>query len=234
MKKKVDSLQIGSDLKGKETTDIAISGPGVGQTKAAAIDQAIKNMDRLQTIIITGSLPFQINIVKLDTISPVLGRDFINNSLIIALLGITAIALVIFIRYRNFKVMIPIMITAASEIFLILGVAAIIKWNLDLASIAGIIAAVATGVDDQVIITDELIKATKEERYISWKERIKRAFFIIMSAYALTVAAMVPLWSAGAGLIRGFAVTTIIGVSIGVFVTRPAYASILEYLLEKE
>ncbi len=232
--KKVDSLQIGADLKGKETTAIAISGPGSGQTKAAAIDQAIKNMDRLQTIIITGSLPFEIQIVKLDTISPVLGRDFINNSLLIAVLGIAAIALVIFLRYRNIKVVIPIIITATSEIFIILGVAALINWNLDLASIAGIIAAVATGVDDQVIITDELVKGSKAERYLSWKERIKRAFFIIMAAYALTVAAMLPLWSAGAGLVRGFAVTTIVGVSIGVFITRPAFASILEYLLEKE
>ncbi len=232
--KKVDSLQIGADLKGKETTAIAISGPGSGQTRAAAIDQAIKNMDRLQTIIITGSLPFEIEIVKLDTISPVLGRDFINNSLLIAVLGIAAIALVIFLRYRNVKVVIPIIITATSEIFIILGVAALINWNLDLASIAGIIAAVATGVDDQVIITDELVKGSKEEKHLSWKERIKRAFFIIMSAYALTVAAMLPLWSAGAGLVRGFAVTTIVGVSIGVFITRPAFASILEYLLEKE
>jgi preprotein translocase subunit SecD len=231
--KKVDTLQIGADLKGKETTAIAISGPGVGTTKAAALDQAIKNMDRLQTIIITGSLPYEIQIVKLDSISPVLGHEFINNSLLIGLLGITAVALVIFIRYRQVKVIIPIMIVATSEIFITLGVAAILKWTLDLASIAGIIAAVATGVDDQIVITDELIKGEKD-RFLSWKERIKRAFFIIFSAYAVTVVAMIPLWSAGAGLIRGFAVTTIIGLTVGVFITRPAFASMMESLLEKD
>ncbi len=231
--KKVDSLQIGADLKGKETTAIAISGPGFGQTRAAAMQQAIKKMDRLQTIIITGSLPYEIQIVKLDTISPVLGREFVNNSLLVGILGITAVALVISIRYRQVKVIIPIMIVATSEIFITLGVAAILQWNLDLASIAGIIAAVATGVDDQIVITDELIKGEKD-RFISWKERIKRAFFIIISAYTVTVAAMIPLWNAGAGLIRGFAVTTIIGLTVGVFITRPAFASMMESLLSTD
>ncbi|MBI5871869.1 protein translocase subunit SecD, partial [archaeon] len=43
-----------------------------------------------------------------------------------------------------------------------------------------------------------------------------------------TVVAMIPLWNAGAGLFRGLAVTTIIGVTAGVFLTRPAFASIIE------
>lgn len=231
--KKVDSLQIGADLKGKETTGIAISGPGNGQTKAAAIEQAVKNMDRLQTIIITGSLPFEINIAKLDSISPVLGKEFVRNSLLVGALGIIAVALVVVLRYKKIKLVLPIMIVAASEIFITLGVAALLQWNLDLASIAGIIAAVATGVDDQIIITDELVKGG-EEKYSNWKERIKRAFFIVFSAYAITVAAMIPLWNAGAGLIRGFAVTTIIGLTVGVFITRPAFASMMESLLSKE
>lgn len=230
--RKVDSLQIGADLKGKEATSIAISGPGVGQNQQAAIEQAVKNMDKLQTIIITGSLPYEIEIVKLDSISPLLGKQFLNNSLLIGLLGIVAVALVISIRYKKFRLVIPIMIVAVSEIFITLGMAALLQWNLDLASIAGIIAAVATGVDDQIVITDEIIKG-QGERFVSWKERVKRAFFIVFSAYAITVAAMIPLWNAGAGLIRGFAVTTIIGLSVGVFITRPAFASIMQSLLEE-
>ena len=45
---------------------------------------------------------------------------------------------------------------------------------------------------------------------------------------------MLPLWSAAAGLLRGFALTTILGISIGVLVTRPAFASMLEKLMEGE
>jgi len=45
---------------------------------------------------------------------------------------------------------------------------------------------------------------------------------------------MLPLWWMGAGLIRGFALTTIAGVTIGVLITRPAYAKIIEILMRKE
>ena len=55
-----------------------------------------------------------------------------------------------------------------------------------------------------------------------------------MASYFTTLVAMAPLWSAGAGLLRGFAITTIIGISIGVLVTRPAFAAIIENIIERE
>ena len=53
-----------------------------------------------------------------------------------------------------------------------------------------------------------------------------------MGAYFTTVVAMLPLLAAGAGLLRGFAIVTIAGVTFGVFITRPAYAKIVETLLK--
>jgi len=229
--KKLDSLQISEDLKGKETTDILISGPGFGRTKLEAYNDALSSMDKLQTILITGSLPLKLNIVKLDSISPTLGQQFLKSSFIIGIVAMIGVAIVIYIRYRKLRIIIPMVITVIAEILLTLGVAALIKWNLDVASIAGIIVAVGTGVDDQIVITDEVLKGSAQSRYYNWKEKIKRAMFIVFSAYAATLAAMFPLFFAGAGLIRGLAVTTIIGVSVGVFLTRPAYASIVENLL---
>jgi preprotein translocase subunit SecD len=44
---------------------------------------------------------------------------------------------------------------------------------------------------------------------------------------------MIPLMFAGAGLLKGFALTTIFGVSIGVFIARPAYAAVVEILLKE-
>lgn len=228
--KLVDSLNIAEDLKGQEATRIAISGPGYGINQQEAINNALRNMDKLQTILITGSLPLKINIVKVDTISPILGSEFVKNSFLAGLFALIGVGAVVFVRYRRFKIVVPMIGTMASEIFLILGFAAIIQWNLDMAAIAGIIAAVGTGVDDQIVIVDEVLKGG--ERFFNWKQRVKRAFFVIVAAYATTVAAMIPLWNAGAGLLRGFAITTIIGVSIGVFLTRPAFASIMEKLLE--
>ncbi|MBW2964295.1 hypothetical protein KY363_02445 [Candidatus Woesearchaeota archaeon] len=227
----VDELNIGADLKGKAATDIMISGGGSGATRQDAIFSALANMKRLQTILITGSLPVKLDVEKTDAISPVLGQDFVKNAIIMALAAILAVSVVIFFRYRQIKIAIPMIITMLSEVILILGVAALIRWNIDMAAIAGIIVAVGTGVDDQIVIADETLKG--ESQKFGWKERIKRAFFIIMVAYFTGVASMVPLLFAGAGLLKGFALTTILGISIGVFITRPAYAAMLEILLKK-
>lgn len=223
--KLVDSLFISSDLKGKVTTAVAVSGGGAGKTRLDAYNDAEANMKKLQTVLITGSLPFKLEIIKMDSISPALGKEFTKNVLIASIAAFIGVCLIIYIRYRKIKIVFPVIVTVISEVLLTLLVAVLIRWNLDLASIAGIIAAIGTGVDDQVIMIDESQSQTSKQ--YSMKERIKRAFFIIMSAYATVVVSLLPLWWAGAGLLRGFAVTTLIGISVGVFITRPAFADIL-------
>ena len=225
-----DSLYIGADLKGKEAIDISISGPGIGLTAEEAFNDANRNMNKLQTILETGSLPTKLEVVEIKSISPVLGAAFVGNAIKIGLIGLLAVAIFIFIVYRTWKIAIPMVATSASEVFIIIGIAAVSGQNMDLAAIAGILAAVGTGFDDLIVISDE----TTRHEQVNWKEKVKRAFFVIMVAWATAVASMIPLFWAGAGLFTGFAVTTIVGVTIGVFVTRPAYAAIVEELMRDE
>ena len=227
----VDTLRIGADLKGRPVTDIAISGSGSGKTREEAAIESAKAMKRMQTILITGSLPVKMNVVRTDTISPMLGAEFSKSIVLIGILSAIAVSLIVFIRYKRKEIIFPIIITMISEIVIILGIASLIGWNIDMAAVAGIIAAIGTGVDDQIVITDETLRGEKTE--MDWKRRWKRAFFIILAAYVTTCAAMIPLWFAGAGLLRGLALTTILGVSVGVLITRPAFGAMIETLLKK-
>ena len=226
----VDQLQIASDLRGRAVNDIAISGPGTGRTQQESQLTALQNMKRLQTILITGSLPVKLNIVKTDSISPVLGKTFVNDAIKMMIFAILAVTVIIFLRYRSPAIAIPIMITSLSEVIIILGVAALIGWNIDVAAIAGLLAAVGTGVDDQIVIMDE----TRKGKESSWIKRMKNAFFIIIAAYFTGIASMTPLLFAGAGLLKGFALTTMIGITVGVFITRPAFAAVAEQLYKEE
>lgn len=228
----VDTLRIGADLKGAAITDIQISGSGAGTTEEDARTDALANMNQLQSILETGSLPVKLEVVKSDSISPLLGREFVRNAFVLGLVSMLAVIVVLFARYKKWYLAIPITVTMLSEALLTLGLAALIRWDLDLAAIAGIIVAIGTGVDDQIVITDETLYG-ETSKAISLKDKFKRAFFIIFAAYMVTVVAMVPLLFAGAGLLKGFAFTTILGVSIGVFITRPAFAVILEMLVER-
>ena len=110
-KQKVDELNIGADLKGKAATEIMISGPGFGKTQPEAMQNALENMKRLQTILITGSLPVKLNVVKTDQISPRLGKAFVKNAWFIALLVGLAITLIIVLRYKRWELSVPLIVT---------------------------------------------------------------------------------------------------------------------------
>lgn len=224
----VDSLYISKDLQGRVLTEISIQGSGTGSSSEEALENAQESMKKLQTILITGSLPYKLEIVKLDTLSPALGKSFAKNLILLAILVFFIISLLLFIRYRKIKITLAVILTMFSEAFITLAIAALIKWNLDAPSIAGIIAGMGTGVDDQIIILDESISTVQ----ISLKEKIKRAFFIIFGAFSTLVAAMLPLLWAGAGTLKGFAITTLIGVTAGILITRPAFAEIIKKIQE--
>jgi len=220
----VDSLLISEGLKGRVTTQISISGSGTGESEEEAYNTAKEEMKQLQTILMTGSLPFKLEIIKLDTISPILGEGFIRIILIAGLAAIFAVAIIIFLRYRSFKSSLALLVTTISEVIIILGAAALIRWNIDLPGIAGILATIGTGIDDLIIIMDE----STRELQISLKQRLKRAFVIIMGAYATSMVSLFPLFLAGAGLLKGFAITTMLGITIGVLITRPAFSDMVK------
>jgi len=228
--KLVDSLLIGESLRGRVTTQVSVSGSGTGATKEEAVKSAEENMHKLQTILITGSLPYKLEIVKLDTISPVLGSEFTKIILIAGVLALVSASLIVFIRYRKIKASLALILTSFSEVVIILGVAALIEWNLDLPSIAGILATIGTGFDDQIVLLDE----ANHEKFLNLKQRLKRAFVIIIGAYFTAAVSMLPLLWAGAGLLKGFAFTTLIGITAGVFITRPAFSDIIKRMEEKE
>ncbi len=227
----VDSLRIGIELKGKPVTDVQISGSGSGISEQEALTNSLQSMKRLQTILTTGSLPVKLSIIKTDSISPMLGQEFMRNIILVMMLAVLSVAVALFISYRKILIAFPVLLTCLLEIFMLLGVAALIGWNIDLSAVAGIIAMVGTGVSDQIIITDEALKGESRQVY-TWKEKLKNAFFIIIGAWLTVMVSTFPLLFAGAGLLRGFALTTMIGITIGVVITRPAYANIIEILLK--
>lgn len=242
----------------------------VGETQS----EARQEMRELQAILQSGRLPAPVKVDSISTLTSELGSDFMSASILSIMGSLVAVGFLVYARYRNAKLVLPIVITGASEVLILLGMWFSSVATLSLSAIAGIIAAVGTGVDDQIIITDQHDKKTVKD----WTQRMKTAFFVIFTSAASTIGAMTPILSprfstiligaAGIGLIgynrysRGnnnhylaigtmaigvavfasslnlssaalseiheFASTTIVGIMVGIAVTRPAYAKILE------
>jgi len=228
--KLITDLGISADLKGKALTSPAITGFRLSR------DDALTEKLRLQSILQSGALPTGLDIVRVDQISPSLGSEFIRSAIMSAVIAALAVSGVIFLRYRKAKILIPMMLWSMSELIITLGAAALIKWTIDLASIAGLITAIGTGTNDQIMIIDEILIGGGGEgkRLYTVKQRIKRAFFIVFGAAGTVIAAMLPLMFVGIGVMKGFAIITTLGILIGVIITRPAFGKVAEKVLEKD
>lgn len=191
-------------------------------------DDARDDARRIEVILRSGALPIRVSIVGSYEVPASLGEKFAKNAILSGILVLIGVSIVIFLRYRKWELVLPVIVTGVSEVVLILGASSLIGHNIDLPSIAGIIAAIGTGFDNQIVILDEVLM----EKERSMARRMKDAFFIVMGSWFTLMAAMVPLFIIGMAQLKGFAIVTIIGATSGVFITRPAYAKLLYYNLK--
>ena len=201
----------------------------------ATLEEARSDLEELAILLESGSLPTPVKTISKETISPSLGESFLSNVLLMGVLAAIIVAGIIVIRYKNLKLAIPILITGLSEILIMMGFLALIQRPLDLAAFAGLIAAIGTGVDSEIVITDEILGKSKDA-HESLMQRAKAALFIIGTSAFTVIGVMGPivLFSRnlpGLDKLYGFAVVAIVGALIGIIITRPAFTKIVEMIV---
>ena len=166
-----------------------------------------------------------VNIESKTTISAPLGQDFLRMSLIGGGIAVLVVALVVAIRYREWKIVLPVLFESACELIILIAI--IGSFTIDLGAFAGIIAAVGTSVDDQIVITDELLKPKGTK-----SQKIKRAFSIVTLTRTVAIVSMLPLLFSGITEVMGFATSTLIGALLGLLVSRRAFAAIIVRVID--
>jgi preprotein translocase subunit SecD len=183
----------------------------------------------------SGALPYSVEVVGSGQVPAAQGAMFKTVVIIAALLAQAAIGVVMYLRYREPRIILPMFLTSLFEIFILLGFASapFVQWEIDLPSVAAIIAVIGTGIDQLIIITDEVMMTGRTPTTKKILQKMSQAFKIIFASAATVVVAMIPLYFMGFGSLKGFALTTIVGVAIGIFITRPAYGKIISEILNK-
>jgi preprotein translocase subunit SecD len=180
-----------------------------------------------------GALPVDVTVAGSGGTSAPLGERYKAMALIAGILALITVGFVVFYRYREPSIVLPMILINLSEVVILLGFIATIRFQLDLPTIAGLVAVVGTGIDQLVIITDEILHEGKVPSPNLYLKRLTRALGIIVAAAATVVIAMVPLALMDLSTLKGFAIITILGVLVGVIVTRPAYGKIIMQTLSK-
>ena len=164
-----------------------------------------------------GSLPFPVAIVENRTVGATLGQDSIRRSIIAASVGLVLVLIFMVAYYR-----LPGLIAdGALIVYALLTMAcyAIVGVTLTLPGIAGFILSIGMAVDANVLIferTREELRAGKT-LYRSVESGFFRAFSSILDSNVTTAIACLALLWLGSGLVKGFAVTLLIGVLVSMF-----------------
>jgi len=225
---KVYGAPLSADLAAKLRTgtvhDLSAS-TGVG-------DEALEEARSLEIHLRAGALPVDVEIAGSGSVPAALGDHFKNMCVIAGILALIAVGVVVYYRYREPSIVLPMIATNVIEIVILLGIARYIQ-QLDLASIAGLIAVLGTGIDQLVVITDEVLHEGRVPSPNLYLKRLARALGIIMVAAGTTIIAMLPLALMDLSTLKGFAIITILGVVIGVTITRPAYGKVIMAILSR-
>ncbi len=211
-----------------------VSGSASGATSAEQEKNAKNEIKELKSVISGGRLPVSTVVGSSFTVAPTLGEKFLEYSWVAVVFAVIAVSLVIVARYGRLELALPIILVSSAEILITVTIIGTIG-TLDLSAMAGIISMMGSGVDNQIILTDELLrkKSANEEEIVrsedrELKERVKRGFKIIFTTAGVAIVAMLPLLLSGIVEIMGFALSVILGVIVGISITRPAYAAIVE------
>ncbi len=187
----------------------------------------IKDTEKLLISVLKGgAFPVKLYVGSKEVIPAPLGEKFLNYSIQGLIAAIIAVSLFIALRYRSMKLVVPILAITLTELIVL--IATVGAFTIDLSAMAGLIAAVGVSIDAQIIITDELLKG------LSGREALKKAFEIINNNVVLAILVFFPLFFTHIVEVIGFAITTILSYILGALVSRPAYAALVEKLFGKE
>jgi len=169
-----------------------------------------------------GRLPVSLKILYDQTVSPLLGADFIDMSLKAGLIGIILVMLFMIIYYR-----LPGVLASLALIFygaLVLAIFKLVPVTLTLAGIGGFVLSIGMAVDANVLIFERMKEEFRTGRMLgaAIEAGFNRAWAAIRDSNVTTFIVCIILYWLGSSIVAsapvmGFALTLFIGVAVSMF-----------------
>jgi protein-export membrane protein SecD len=162
----------------------------------------------------SGALPVPIDLISTQTIGPSLGTEATHAGVKAAIIGFLAIAIFLIVWYRLPGVI--AVIALGMYVAIMLALFKLIPVTLTAAGIAGFIISIGIAVDANVLIFERIKEELKGGRAIieSTKNGFARAWLSIRDSNVSSMITAIILFWFGTPLIKGFALTFLIGVLV--------------------
>jgi preprotein translocase subunit SecD len=177
----------------------------------------VDSANQLAIALRSGKLPIDLKIVEESTVGPELGADSIHAGILASAIAVALVVAFMLVTYGRFGFYANLAVVI--NVFVILGVLAMLHGTLTLPGIAGFVLTIGTAVDANVLINERI----REERHrgrsvvqaveLGYKEA-SRTIFEANVTHGISGVIMLVL---GSGPVKGFAVVLLIGICTSVF-----------------
>jgi preprotein translocase subunit SecD len=193
-----------------------------------------KDAGNLVTILKFGSLPFPITALSSETLSATLGSQFLVQTVLAGLVGISLVLLFMLIYYR-----LPGLVASFALIYYTLVMYAIFRLvpvTLTLAGIAGFVLSVGMAVDANILIFERMKEELRVGKALpsAVEAGFNRAWNSILDSNVSSLITATILYAFGSSVIRGFALVLIIGVLVSMFSAIVVTRTILRWVVRQE
>jgi len=177
----------------------------------------VESANQLAISLRSGRLPVQLNVIEERTVGPDLGADSIRAGIIACIVATVAVLIFMFLSYGRFGLYADLAVII--NLFVIVGVMALLNATLTLPGIAGFVLTVGTAVDANVLIDERIREERRRGRTVlmAVENGYKEASRTIFEANVVHTIAGLIMLVLGTGPIKGFAIVLLIGIATSVF-----------------
>ncbi|MGC8816883.1 MAG: hypothetical protein ACP5PX_03640 [Candidatus Hadarchaeum sp.] len=209
---------------GGVTSDLTI--PIVAKTQAQALVKA-QNLQRA----LVYQLDLPIAFVQEAKFSSPFGSGFKEGLMIVAGVAVLCIFVLLYFAFSRIKVAIAVIAFLFVDALLTLAGISVLGLPLGLPAASGLLLVVLSGLNQHIIITNELLKGAQPQEKVSVGWRTSRALAISYLASLTVVLVSILIALAGFGPLRIFAIAAAAGLVIAIILTRPVFARVMESII---
>ena len=193
----------------------------------------IEQTTSLAVLLRSGALPAAMIFLEERTVGPELGQDSIDAGKLAGIIGLIAVASYLILSYGIFGLFANLALLI--NMVILLAILSAIGATLTLPGIAGIVLTMGMAVDANVLIYERVREELREGKSPARAIELgfERAFSAIMDSNVTGLITAIIMFWIGSGPVRGFAVTTGIGIFTSMFtavyVTRMIISTYLNW-----
>jgi preprotein translocase subunit SecD len=172
---------------------------------------------QLETVLNTGALPVNMEIISQTTVGPTLGLSSLRSGLLAALVGFALVLVLLVIIYRALGLVAALALLVYA--FLMWGIVVAVPVTMTLPGIAGVVLSIGVAADANVVIFERIKEEVRRGRTsrAAIQAGYDRGFRAILDGNVTTLITAFILFALSTGSVRGFAVLLVIGVVLSMF-----------------